>query len=34
VQHIAKEIFRSDDLAITAVGHLESLDLNHEQIAF
>ncbi|HEX8184737.1 MAG TPA: insulinase family protein, partial [Blastocatellia bacterium] len=33
VQRIATEIFRGDELAITAIGQLESLDLDREQIA-
>jgi predicted Zn-dependent peptidase len=33
VQRIANEIFRGDELAITAIGQLESLDLDREPIA-
>jgi predicted Zn-dependent peptidase len=33
VQRVAGEIFYSDELAITAVGQLGSLDLDHAQIA-
>src|SRR5215216_304186 len=33
VQRIANEIFRGDGLAITAIGQLESFDLDREQIA-
>jgi predicted Zn-dependent peptidase len=33
VQRIANEIFRGDELAITAIGQLESLDLDRVQIA-
>ena len=33
VQRIANEIFRGDQIAITAIGQLESVDLDREQIA-
>ena len=33
VQRIANEIFRGDELAITAIGQLDSLDLDREPIA-
>jgi predicted Zn-dependent peptidase len=32
VQRIAREIFRGDGLAITAIGQLESLDLDSQQL--
>jgi predicted Zn-dependent peptidase len=32
VQRIAGEIFRGEELAITAIGQLESLDLDRQQL--